>query len=157
MIPNFWKLSMGRGSTVDFKNVLEVLDWVRHGLVLVNKDTGAKGTLTRTQGEDFVDNGRIGDYFYLCHGNEEPSVLLLGQFTGPANFLCSRGDGWVDRSFRWIKTSLNPKPYGGETKWWTPNHNSTFVPVPANELNLFESCILKPFFDLELREFRLGT
>ncbi len=156
MKPVFWKLSMGPGTAgEDFKHVLEVIDWVRQGVVLVHKDTPAKGTVKTTQGEFFVEHANIGDYFYLCHGNEEPSVILLGQFTGPANLLSARKNGWVDRPFRWIKTAILPKPFAGDDKWWTPNHNSTFVSVPENELLQFESAILKPYFGLTLADFRL--
>jgi hypothetical protein len=84
MKPVFWKLSMGPGTAgEDFKHILEVLDWIRQGLVLVHKDTKAKGTSQTTQGQHFVGKAEIGDYFYLCHGNEQPSVILLGQFYRP--------------------------------------------------------------------------
>ncbi len=154
--PVFWKLSMGPGTAGgDFKNILEVLDWLRHGLVLVHKDTKAKGTSQKTQGQAFVERDRLGEYFYLCHGNQEPAILLLGQFTGHANFFSDRGHGWADRQFRWIKTSTSTKPYKGEQKWWAPNHNSTFIEVPESELGMFESDILTPYFDLKLADFRI--
>jgi hypothetical protein len=148
---------MGPGSEADdgFKEILEVLDWIRQGIVLVHKDTRAKGQSSTTQGEHFTDTARVGDYFYLCHGNELPSIILLGQFTGPANLFCERGDGWADRPFRWIKTSINSKSFVGEQKWWTPNHNSTFVSVPPDELDLFEEVILRPYFGMWLAQFRL--
>jgi len=152
--PVFWKLSMGPGNYGgDFKDILEVLDWLRQGLVLVHKDTGAKGKLQKTQGQAFVERERVGEYFYLCHGNREPAILLLGQFTGHANLFSTRGHGWADRQFRWIKTSVSTKPYKGDQKWWAPNHNSTFIEVPENELKLFETDILKPYFKLRLAHF----
>lgn len=158
MKPVFWKLSMGPGNMgEDFRNVLEVLDWLRQGLVLVHKNTRAKGTSQVTQGERFIEANRLGDYFYLCHGNEEPSVLLFGQFVGPANLFSSRGQGWAEREFRWIRTSRSTKPYKGEQKWWAPNHNSTFVMVPDDELALFEAAILGPYFDIELADFRIDV
>jgi hypothetical protein len=154
MLPVFWKLSMGPGTSGDdFKHVLEVVDWIRQGVVLVHKDTKAKGISQKTQGESFVETDRFGEYFYLCHGNEEPSVILLGQFVGPANLFSARGSGWAERPFRWIKTSRLTKPYSGEPKWWAPNHNSTFVVVPEAELGMFESSILDPYFDMELADF----
>jgi hypothetical protein len=153
MNPVFWKLSMGK----DFKNILEVLDWIRLGVVLVHKDTKEKGIAKKSQGEDFVDPDRMGDYFYLCHGNQEPSIILLGQFTGPANLISARQAGWAERPFRWLKTSILTKPYTGEAKWWAPNHNSTFVKVRDDELTLFESSILGPYFGITLADFRIGT
>ncbi len=154
MKPVFWKLSMGPHSG-DFKHLLEVLDWLRQGLVLVHKDTTAKGTSQKSQGELFIERDRIGDYFYLCHGNKEPGIILLGQFIGPANLFSARRDGWAERQFRWIKTSILTKPYEGEQKWWAPNHNSTFVIVPEDDLEMFESAILGPYFGVELANFRI--
>lgn len=62
MTPTFWKLSMGPGASGgDFPTVLDVLDWVRQGLVLVHKDTKAKGTTSTTQGELFVEHAKVGD------------------------------------------------------------------------------------------------
>jgi hypothetical protein len=157
MTPAFWKLSMGPGTSGgDFKGLLEVLDWLRQGLVLVHKDTRAKGIMQKSQGELLIERERIGEYFYLCHGNKEPSVILLGQFTGPANVFSSRREGWAERQFRWIRTSRSAKPYEGEAKWWAPNHNSTFVMVPDNELEMFEAAILGPYFGIELAEFGVG-
>ena len=156
MKPVFWKLSMGPGNAgEDFPHVLDVMDWVRQGIVLVHKDTKAKGTVQTTQGENFVDQAKVGDYFYLCHGNQEPSIILLGQFTGPANLFSARKGGWADRPFRWIKTAILPKQFSGEAKWWAPNHNSTFVVVPEDELGQFEAAILKPYFCMALADFRL--
>lgn len=158
MNPVFWKLSMGPGSSgEDFKNILAVLDWLRHGLVLVHKDTRAKGTSKTTQGERFMEADRLGEFFYLCHGNEEPSVLLLGQFIGPANPFSARGEGWADRTFRWIRTSGSTKRFKGEQKIWAPNHNSTFVKVPEHELGMFEEVILGPYFAIELADFGIGS
>jgi hypothetical protein len=37
--PAFWKLSMGHG---DFNDILEVIDWLRQGLVLAHSQTSAK-------------------------------------------------------------------------------------------------------------------
>ncbi|MGA2618748.1 MAG: hypothetical protein ABSF26_14130 [Thermoguttaceae bacterium] len=154
MKPVFWKLSMGGN---DFKDIFNVLDWVRQGLVLVHRDTLALGTSLKAQGEEFVAGDRIGEYFYLCNGNKEPSVILLGQFIGPANLLSDRGDGWADRQFRWVKTSISTKKYRGVDRWWTPNHNSTFSMVPEKELGMFESSILDPYFGLKLADFRIDV
>jgi hypothetical protein len=154
MNPTFWKLSMGPGgSGEDFNTLLDVVDWVRRGIVLVHKNTRAKGTSTETQGEQFVQPEREGEYFYLCHGNQEPSILLLGQFVGPPNYLCDCGHGWAERPFRWIKTSKLAKKYDGPSKWWTPNHNSTFIRVPTDEWPMFESDILTPYFGFHLADF----
>jgi hypothetical protein len=160
MQPVFWKVSMGpggKGPHPRFKHILEVIDWVRQGLVIVNARTRRMAGSPMTQGEYFVKQAQVGDYFYLCHGNKAPSVILLGQFTGPANLLSAYGDGWADRPFRWIRTSINPRRFRGRQKWWAPNFHSTFVEVPYKEFGLFEEAILKPYFGMSLAEFRLGT
>ena len=145
MKPAFWKLSQGK----DF-NLAEVLDSIKNGLVYVHKDTGAKGVSKKAQGQAFYD-ASIGDYFYLTHGNN--FVCLLGQFTGPPNFISAKGLGWLDRPFRHIRSSQLKDSYTGPVKWWTPNENSTFVAVPGKELKLFEQLILLPYFGLALSEF----
>lgn len=165
--PVFWKLSMGPGNGSDFPDLMEVLDWIRQGLVLVHKDTPAMGQSRNRQGDDFINIAQIGHYFYLCHGNEVPCVILLGQFTGPADVITPRvlaqqkGEGWAARSFRWIKTAIKTKKYIGEKKWWTPDARSTFVRIgpDQDELDLFESQVLIPFFDLRLSNlgFKRGS
>jgi hypothetical protein len=99
---------------------------------------------------------REGDYFYLCHGNNEPSIILLAQLVGPPNHFCERGHGWTERSFRWIRTATTTKSFTGQPKWWTPNHNSTFVRVPDTDLSIFESDILMPYFEIQLEDFGLS-
>jgi hypothetical protein len=145
MKPVFWKLSQGK----DF-NLAEVLDSIKDGLVYVHRGTKAKGGGKKPQGQAFFE-ASVGDYFYLTHGNN--FVCLLGQFTGPPNFVSSKGVGWLDRPFRNIRSSKLKDSYNGPVKWWTPNENSTFIAVPADELKLFEELILIPYFDLKLSDF----
>jgi hypothetical protein len=153
MPTKFWKLSMGPGgSGHEFKDLLTVIDFIRQGLVLVHGNTGPKGAL-EGQGKRFVEEAAIGDHFYLCHGNEDPSVLLLGQLSGPPNFVSAWGHGWVECPFRWLKTSVTSGKYTGKEKWWAPNHPSTFHDVPDHELKLFQSEILQPYFELKLADF----
>lgn len=144
MKPKFWKLSQG----CDYFSFAELLKSIEDRLVYVNKNTPAKGQNGTTQGNDFI-NAPIGDYFYLTHGNAG-GVYLLGQFTGPANFLSTYSDGWVDRPFRIIARAENQNSYSSTEKWWTPNHRSTFVGIPEDELGLFEELILMPYFGISL-------
>ena len=146
MNARFWKLSHG-AAEFPYEEFLALLE--RH-VVCVHKDTKAKATTSSTQGQDFV-NTESGDYFYLTHGNQ--GIFLLGQFTGPANILSSRGDGWVEREYRVIRSSKSRDVYTGEHKWWTPNDNSTFIQVPRAEHALFEQLILKPYFGIELGRY----
>ncbi len=146
MKPVFWKLSLG----TEFFNFSELIESIENRLVYVHKDTGAKGGSSSTQGKDFIE-ANIGDYFYLTHGNS--GIYLLGQFTGPVNYLSSHGGGWADRPYRIIARSNNTEDYTGKEKWWTPNHRSTFIKVPEAEIELFETLILQPYFEISLSEY----
>jgi hypothetical protein len=83
-------------------NLAEVLDSIRDELVYVHRDPRAKGISKKSQAQDFLD-AAISDYFYLTHGNN--FVCLLGQFTGPTNFISAKGTGWLDKPFRHIRSS----------------------------------------------------
>jgi len=148
MRPKFWKVSHG-ASIFSYEAVLDALN---ERLVYVHKDTKAKATSQRTQAEDFIE-APIGDYFYLTHGNE--GIYVLGQFSGAANVFCKMGAGWLDRPYRPIKSAVSRDGYGGPHKWWSPNDNSTFTPVPDNELSLFEKHILRPYFGITLAKFAI--
>ncbi len=149
MKPRFWKLSQGGNDFIGQDTLLSI----EQRLVYVHGRTKAKGVSSTTQGEDFI-SAPIGDYFYLTRGNK--GVFILGQFTGPPNFLCSLGDGWVDRPYRFIRAAVEVKPYTGLDKWWAPNNNSTFIRVPDDELALFEDSILWPHFGIRLSQFGIA-
>ena len=146
MNPQFWKVSQGS----EYFRYSDVLRSIYERLVYVHKDTGPKGRSSKSQGEEFAD-APIGDYFYLTHGND--GIYLLGQFSGPANLFSSKGEGWLDRPFRLIRTAVSREPYQGSAKWWAPNHNSTFISVTEDDLGTFETLILKPYFELSLGDF----
>lgn len=146
--PTFWKLSQGTSSGFTFEDMISSID---ERLVYVHRETPAKGISSTTQAENFV-NAAIGDYFYLTHGNN--GVYLLGQFTGPVNYFTKFEDeDWMERPFKLIKKALHIHSYEGESKWWTPNNNSTFIKVPEDEEKLFEKLILQPYFEFSLRRF----
>jgi len=150
MKPCFWKLSQG---TEHFK-YKDILETISEKLVYVHNDTGAKGKSSKTQSDDFVNSAKVGDYFYLTHGNT--GIYLIGQFIGPANLFSKKTKGddcWLDRKFRFILPATKKNSYSGPNKWWAPNQNSTFSLVPDEELELFETEILKQFFDKELKDF----
>lgn len=146
MKPNFWKLSQGAQQF----SYADIIESIAHGLVYVHKDTGAKGTSSTSQAEDFI-NAPIGDYFYLTHGNQ--GMYLVGQFSGPANLFSKYGDGWLERPYKFIFPAITHQNYSGQHKWWAPVDNSTFTKVNNGELSLFEQEILKPHFGIELNKF----
>ena len=147
---NFWKVSHGP----HYFDADEIASAIEQRLVYVHMATNPRGRNRRSQAEDFI-GAPIGDYFYLTRGNYGP--LLLGQFTGPANVFSAKRGGWLDRPFRLIRTSFSSAPYEGPRKQWTPNDNSTFTPVPGEELPMFEELILQPYFELKLGEFGLTS
>lgn len=133
-----WKLSHGLNdfSADEHKNYLEAELGVMHG-------STAKG-----QGKEF-QKVPVGSLFFLCHGNE--NLPLVGQFiSDPAP--CDKGDGWLQRRYRVLKSAIKQGGYQGSQKGWTPNYRSTFKQVPAHDLPKFESTLLKPFFGTNLAE-----
>ena len=114
MKPKFWKVSHG----TQFFPYQEMLDSIERKLVYVHKDTHAKATSARSQGENFLE-APAGDYFYLTYGNH--GIYLLGQFIGPANVFSSKGEGWLDRPFQHIKSAVTRDIYSGPKKWWAPS------------------------------------
>jgi 5-methylcytosine-specific restriction protein B len=147
---NFWKVSHG----TDYFNADEIADAIERRLVYVHMDTNPRGRSKRSQADDFIECPN-GDYFYLTRGNQ--GILLLGQFVGPANVFSSKRDGWLDRPFRLIRTSFSSERYDGPRKQWTPNDNSTFTPVPTEEISMFQELILGPYFQLDMTQFGLSS
>lgn len=133
-----WKLSHGRD---DF-SADERQHYLLADLAVMHGDT-RKG-----QGRDF-QQVPVGTLFYLCHGNE--NLLLVGQFTS-APELCDKGDGWLQRRYRVLKSAMKTGGYQGAQKGWTPNYRSTFKLVGSNDLPEFESTLLKPYFGTDLAE-----
>jgi len=133
-----WKLSHGVN---DFSSE-ERQYYLKADLGAMYGDTG-KG-----QGKDFQEVP-IGTLFYLCHGND--NLLLVGQFT-TAPEPCDKGDGWLQRRYRVLKSAIKKGGYQGAQKGWAPNYRSTFKRVSAHDLPEFEATLLKPYFGAELAE-----
>ena len=148
MTPTFFKLSHG----AQFFPPSEVSTSIQAQLVYVHTSTPAKGRSNVTQAQDFI-TAKIGDYFYLTFGNQ--GVVLLGQFTGPANVFSTKGNGWLDRPYRLIRIARPNIGYSGPRKWWAPSDNSTFIRIPDADIFEFEEHILTPFFDIKLADYAL--
>jgi 5-methylcytosine-specific restriction protein B len=110
-------------------------------LVAVHRDTG------KEQGKKFVE-APVGTLFFLCHGN---SPQRIGQFTSEA-FPYDKGEGWLQRSYRVLKPAQRTDRYTVNSKYWSPQGNSTFSLVGANDLPEFERTLLKPYFGTDLAE-----
>jgi len=142
-----WKLSHGNPPTFTEAERQQYLD--RHWAVM-HRDTSAPGPGAQQkgkQGKEFADIP-VGALFYLCHGN---SPQLIGQFTSEA-VPCSKGDGWLQRSYRVLKPAQRTDRYTANSKGWSPQGNSTFWQVGAHDLPEFESTLLKPYFGTDLAE-----
>ena len=130
-----WKMSHGSLSP------LEQQQYLGEKVALMYGDSG------KEQSKKFTD-APIGSLFFLCHGN---SPQCLGQFTSAAQ--PSRKDaGWLQRSYRVLKTAQRTDRYTANSKNWSPQGNSTFWQVGAHDLPEFESTLLKPYFATDLAE-----
>lgn len=109
--------------------------------VAVHKDTG------KEQGKKFA-KAPVGTLFFLCHGN---SPQRIGQFTSVA-IPCDKGDGWLQRDYRLLKPAIRTDRYTQNSKYWSPQGNSTFSQVGAHDLPEFETTFLKPYFGTDLAE-----
>lgn len=146
LTPHFWKISHGN----DCISEKEATAFDKRRVVVVHKDTAAKGKSKVSQGEAFMANMKKGDFFYLCRGN---SIRLLGRIdSDEVDENPEKQDGWCERSYTVIAESCDTSVYTGEKKWWTPNDNSTCISVPKSEMQLFEDYILKPYFDITKEE-----
>ena len=144
--PNFWKISHGNDCISD----VEAAAFEKRQVIVVHKDTAAKGKSKVSQGEDFMATMKKGDFFYLCRGN---SIRLLGRIdSDEVNENPEKQDGWYERSYTVITESRDTSAYSGNKKWWTPNENSTCIVVPKSETQLFEDYILKPYFNITKEE-----
>lgn len=142
-----WKLSHGNPPNFTEAERQQYLDG--HWAVM-HRDTNAPGPGAQQkgkQGKDFVE-APVGALFHLCHGN---SPQLIGQFTSGA-VPCTKGDGWLQRSYRVLKPAQRSDRYTANSKMWSPQGNSTFWQVGAHDLPEFESTLLKPYFGTDLAE-----
>lgn len=135
---DIWKLS--HGNPPNFTDA-ERQQYLEDQWAVMHRDTG-KG-----QGKKFAE-APVGTLFFLCHGN---SPQRIGQFTSNA-MPCSKGDGWLKRSYRVLKTADRTDRYTANSKAWSPQGNSTFWRVGAHDLPEFESTLVTPFFGTDLAE-----
>ncbi|EGR1891221.1 hypothetical protein D3O61_06205 [Vibrio vulnificus] len=135
---DIWKLS--HGNPPNFTDT-ERQHYLDEQLAVMHRDTG------KEQGKKFAE-ASVGTLFFLCHGN---SPQRIGQFTSEA-LPCSKGDGWLQRSYRVLKAAERTDRYTGNSKAWSPQGNSTFWQVGAHDLPEFESTLLKPYFGTDLAE-----
>lgn len=133
-----WKLS--HGNPPNFSDV-ERQDYLDRQLAVMHRDTG------KEQGKKFAE-APVGTLFFLCHGN---SPQRIGQFTSEAE-PCDKGDGWLQRSYRVLKPAIRTDRYQHNSKYWSPQGNTTFWQVGADDLPVFDQTLLGPYYGTSLAE-----
>ncbi len=139
-----YKVSMGPNAIQDdaFNYFTE------RNLLVVHGETKAKGTSSRSQGETFINKMNVGDYFYMCRGNN--NMEIIGKITSDA-VECELeeygDDGWLQREYKIIAEPIRDDSYKGDRKWWTPNDNSTFIAIPKHEIDDANSKLFVPYFN----------
>ena len=79
--PRIWKISHG-GESFDSMTDDERTLFMTKNIVVVHGDTPAKASSKITQGDNFIDGIKEGDFFYLCYGNNDINpIKLFGRFT----------------------------------------------------------------------------
>ena len=143
-IESVFKVSMS-GKDIDDKSFTFFND---NNLIIVHSKTKAKGVSSQSQGDTFAKQMKIGDYFYMCRGNN--SLEVIGRITGDAS-TCEYedfgNDGWIQRSYEIVSEAIKEDSYSDEKKWWTPNDNSTCIVIPPKEIIEANTKIFIPFFN----------
>lgn len=133
-----WKLSHGNPPNFTENERKKYLD---RQLAVMHSATG------KEQGKKFAEVP-VGTLFFLCHGN---SLQRIGQFTTTA-LPCDKGDGWLQRSYRVLKFAIRNDRYQQNSKYWSPQGNTTFWQVGSNDLPEFDRTLLAPYFGTSLAE-----
>lgn len=133
-----WKLSHGNPPNFTDDERQRYLD---SQLAVIHSETG-KG-----QGRKFAE-APVGTLFFLCHGN---SPQRVGQFISQAA-PCDKGDGWLQRNYRILKSAVRSDRYTENSKYWSPQGNTTFWQVGTDDLPEFDRTLLVPYFGTSLAE-----
>lgn len=110
-----------------------------------NNEVYIHTSIKKGQTDNFLNNIKIGDFFYLCYGSE---IKLLGVITSDAIEIDE--SGWVKRKYKVIKEYDGENTYTDTKRGWSPNYNSTVYGVPVKDMKLFETNILKPYFNMDV-------
>lgn len=142
---SIYKISHGIGTFTDN----DYNNYLTRKIISLHKDTLPKGTSTRSQAENFKQEMKIGDYFFLCRSNDR--VELLGRVTSNSE-VSSEDKDWLERNYDIIAENKEHKPHGTGNQWWHPSNNSTFIKIPIKDLDTANQIIFKPCFGLEIQE-----
>lgn len=150
-----FKVSMGR----EHFEPSEVDLAISEKKVLVHSETKPKGRSLKTQGDIFINDMKIGDYFYLTYSNI--GIKLLGKLTSVAypatlseKFI---DEGWMERTYEVFKLTQNNESYKGPNKNWVPSNNSTCWEIKSNELQLANKLLFEPYFNIQFQKTDMST
>ncbi len=118
-----------------------------------------------TKEEEKLTAMRRGDYFYLHHGNKSmgaQGIKLIGKIIDDAPEPCPTKENWLQRHYEMLFPTdgvpLNGKIYHGAEKGYAPNYlgnsgTATIYEIPQSDAEKFEQNILRPFFDVGIKDF----
>lgn len=132
----------------------KIIVWRKKNIVVVHSDTHSIATSNIHQGNTFIKDMKIGDYFYLCHGSKY--FIAFGRITSVAKPLpLTESDpnveGYYYREYEVIQNPINKDKYTGKKHWWSPTGNTTIVEIKSKLINLANDFIFKKYFALEIK------
>ena len=136
----FWKVSHGK----QYFNHEQRKIAVSNKTIIVHQDT------RNGKEHSFEHKMAIGDYVYLCNGNDK-GLVLLGKVLSDA-VPSNKGVGWLERRIDIIKKLDTPIKYKGINRGWAPNNRSTCKKVSHTALSSFQSGILFKYFKMSIEE-----
>lgn len=131
--------------------------FLENNLIIVHKDTAGKGTSYESQGEIFMNKMKVGDFCYLCRGNQK--FITIGRIVSSSQVceLENFGDnGWMQRKIEVVTPASIEDKYEGENKWWTPNNNSTCIQIGDAELSLANTLIFAHYFNVSVKKSKVS-
>ena len=142
--PSIWKISYGTESE---GNVAFELRDSLEGQKLVAIDPESE----KKQLKVFNKEIKTGDYFYLCYGKDK--VRLLGMITGEAEPYEIEDHQLLVRSYSIVSDKpVKETEYAGKKADWLPSNSKKVCEVDNNKYEKFENELLKPYFDLTVKE-----
>lgn len=141
-MPKIWKVSHSP-KVEEFDAT--ALEWLKNNNVLtIHKSTG-NGSVNA------FEKMKKGDIVSLGLGN---TVFRIVRVISDIEYIegSSLSTEWLMRRYEIIKGLDKSVNYTGENKRWSPRYPGTSWEVPENEYWMFEEKILKPYYELTLKD-----
>jgi hypothetical protein len=136
-----------------FARVLEQNNWI----CLFSK-TG------KSQGANFANKLKIGDYVYICYGGDE--VYTIGKIISNSQPLDTDSDDLIEGKGEWIYREIEPffypinnsvREFKKDKRFFMPSGNSTFYEVPKWELDFMNKNIFQSKYNVNIIDGGNGT